>query len=189
IKEKVENLEYGGYVSTSELLDKTVDLVMTDISSDANSYSIFNDTDIVFKGYPSENKNGFVVNPSVCFSITSNCQNKEIAWRFIRYFLLDEYQSSIKNGIPLKKSYKDNIFVDATQTYYGVIDEKVSSEIKKKVVEVIENADVLNCVEMNDRIYKIIEEETSLYFDNQIDVDQMSQSIQSKVSLYLNEIK
>lgn len=180
IKDDIGNLG-NEFSDCYSLADHSTDLIMEDIDEYSSAYSMFNNTDIVFKGYPSKDKNGFIVNPDICFSITANCENKEKAWEFIKYFLLDEYQSSITNSIPLKKKYVDYIF--------GSSGQMSSDKLRNEIMEVIENADILNRTNSGSRIYKILEEELALYFDSQLDLDQVAESIQSKVSLYLNEIK
>ncbi len=184
MKDEIEGVG-NGFSDKYSLVDKSTDLIVEKVDEHLSSYDFCNDTDIVFKGYPLKDKNGFIVNPDRSFSITSNCKNKEKAWEFIKYFLLDEYQSGIKDSIPLNKKYIfGGVDISLLSENGGV-----SNETLNKIIEVIENADILNRTNMGSRIYQILEEELLAYFNDQIELDVMAESVQSKITLYLNEIK
>ncbi|MDO5558749.1 MAG: extracellular solute-binding protein [Oscillospiraceae bacterium] len=180
INKNLTHTEYG-FASFNDLIDKKIKLINYSIKGNAEYFNVLNNTDVLFKGYPSENKNGYIVSPDFGLSIMADCQNKDGAWEFIKYFLTDEYQSSITDSIPLMKSYTDNIF----KFEETAVADKLQSQMK----DVIELADCTEYTSYNSRIYRIIDEELGSYFQGNADIDETVSAVQSKVSLYLNETK
>ncbi|MBP1566962.1 MAG: extracellular solute-binding protein [Oscillospiraceae bacterium] len=193
IRSIIENMEYEEYTQTDlyDLYNDVSRIIPANIDGDAGSYDIYNQSDVLFKGYPSDKNSGFIANFPLSFSISANCKNKDAAWQFVRYFFTDEYQNSISESIPLSKKYQDNIFIPV---YYGMenYEETVSmlsEEIKEQICDAISKVDSANYTIKGSRIYNILEEEILLYFSGENDIDTMAKSIQSRVSLYLNEIR
>jgi ABC-type glycerol-3-phosphate transport system substrate-binding protein len=56
--------------------------------------------DLVYKGFPSPNKQGSCVEFVASFSMSSSCEYKEGAWRFLRTFLLEDFQSTLTYCFP-----------------------------------------------------------------------------------------
>jgi len=63
--------------------------------------------DIVFKGFPTENRNGNSLNVSNCLAISSNSKNKAGAWEFLKVFLDKDWQSNNVWDFPTNKAAFD----------------------------------------------------------------------------------
>ncbi len=170
---------------TVDLIEGTKTLEFCGVHGYSGILAEFADEGLIFKGYPTDRGSGYIVCPFFTLSILKNCENKDGAWEFIKYFLTEEYQNNISGSVPLMKSCVDNIFKAysfAGENAYADIDKKMKSQI----LEVINNADVRNYFGSS-RIYKIVEEEIYSYINGNVDIDSMAKSVQSRVSLYLSE--
>lgn len=132
------------------------------------------------KGYPSLEGGQNLIKPNICFSITEQCENKDIAWEFIRYFFTDEYQNTLADKyssyFPVKKS-----------AYEAKLEESQMnrSEYALQVDEIIRTAS--RTAQIDSEISEIIEEELIGYFEGEISEEQVAQSIQPKMNLFINE--
>ncbi|MBE6843547.1 MAG: carbohydrate ABC transporter substrate-binding protein [Ruminococcus sp.] len=187
IKAVATNLTHSdfSFSSTYDLIEGSKTLEFNGITGYSGIFSEFSDEGIIFKGYPNDKGSGYIVCPLFTFLMAKNCENKDGAWEFIKYFLTKDYQDSISDGIPVMKSCSDNIF--KSYSYHGesaYVD--IDPKLKSQILEVIDTADSRGYYS-DSRIYKIIEEEIYNYINGVIDIDSMAKSIQSRVSLYLNE--
>ena len=137
------------------------------------------------------------------FSISEKSENKDGAWQFIRQFLLEDYQDNIKNdnlgGWPIKKSslqkYIDKKPSDddpyAPSPTVWVNDEgsqlqPITEEAKQKFMDYLQSPGAL--LSTNSKIMKIINEESSLFFNGESTSAEVAKAIQSKVKLYICEL-
>ena len=60
--------------------------------------------DITFIGVPTDDRNGSSMTPELELAISSRSKYKDAAWEFLRYFLSDEYQSTLSWTVPVMKS-------------------------------------------------------------------------------------
>ena len=157
---------------------------------------------ITFKGFPSESGISKIVTSQMGFSISEKSENKDGAWQFIRQFLLEDYQDNIKNdnpGWPIKKSslqkYIDKKPSDddpyAPSPTVWVNDEgsqlqPITEEAKQKFMDYLQSPGAL--LSTNSKIMKIINEESSLFFNGESTSAEVAKAIQSKVKLYICEL-
>jgi ABC-type glycerol-3-phosphate transport system substrate-binding protein len=72
----------------------------------------YND-DLVFKGFPASDKSGSCIELYSSLSMSSTCKNKEAAWKFIRQFLIGDYQTQISTRcFPSNMKLYDEIVED-----------------------------------------------------------------------------
>jgi len=70
--------------------------------------------EIVFKGFPTESRNGNSFNLGSSLAITTSCVDKDGAWEFIRSFLTADWQrNNISWQFPLNQTVFDEMVVDA----------------------------------------------------------------------------
>lgn len=161
--------------------------------------------DITFIGFPAQEGNGSVIVGQLEMAMSSKSKHKDGAWEFIRYFLLDEYQSQISYYWPLsmkqaeilkaeaqkKPSYEDEngnrIEYEPTYTVGDV-------EIAVGPLTAGEAEEVFAFVKSIDQIYaynenlvNIVMEEAASYFSGQKSVKEAADVIQSRVQIYVNE--
>ncbi len=161
--------------------------------------------DFSFVGFPNENSNGSVINVYDSYVISSRSPNKEGAWEFLRYYLTDECQESLRWGLPISKEYFLVKAQEATQLPYYLDQDgnKVeyqdsfymngeSIELPPMTQEQVDS--IVSFIESVDRPYynneevtKIIFEEIEAYFSGQKDVKEIAGNIQNRVQLYVNE--
>lgn len=161
--------------------------------------------DITLIGFPTSEKNGSAISYNLSFAISEKSNNKEGAWNFVRYFLSDEYQATNTYNWPIKisqieanakesmkkPSYTDEfgkeVFYD--QTYYIGGTEIVLEELTQDEIDTVTNfIKSINKVMTDDtNLTKIINEEAESYFSGQKSVIEVSNIIQSRVQIYVNE--
>jgi ABC-type glycerol-3-phosphate transport system substrate-binding protein len=171
---------------------------------------MFNDN-LVFIGYPAEDKQGSYFSLYNNLGIYSKSEVKDAAWEFIRTFMTKEYQGKqVSTGnmwnIPSRKdAYDLKVQIAmATETFtdeYGTEHEPVDSSWGWDDLEVqigpSSQADVDAYTELidsttkiggyNQSIMDIIVEESKSYFTGDKTVDEVADVIQNRVKTYVNE--
>lgn len=122
-------------------------------------------------------------------SITNKSDNKEGAWQFIKYLLSDSIQKQVFTN--------DNNYMPVNKTVYNAFSKKCSEILEDQdelFSESIEDEynQYMNTPVVNDLLYQsileIINESANAFFNQEITSSQAATEIQSKISLYLNEI-
>lgn len=161
--------------------------------------------DITLVGFPTTKGNGSAFSYGLSFAISARTKNKEGAWEFVRYFMGDEYQATNTYAWPIKisqldanakeamkkQSYTDEngkeIFYD--QTYYidgvEIILEEITQEEVDTVKAFIQSINQVMTEDTN--LNNIITEEAESYFSGQKSVTEVSNIIQSRAQIYVNE--
>lgn len=173
--------------------------------------AIFED-EVVMLNYPGATKSGNTMNMYLSYAINSNSENKEGAWQFIKYLMSEECQKAQHRNatmmIPLRKDvFEAHIEEEATARIsvdlegnkvkepflYG-IDNGVSFELYTATGEeeallrqVIEGVTCVN--KNNHKISGIVLEEAAAYFAGQKTAKGVATIIQSRIEIYINEIK
>lgn len=161
--------------------------------------------DVTFVGFPNENRNGSIVRADSAIVLSSKSTDLEGAWEFVRYYLTDEYQSSISWQMPVNKELFLEKAQEATQKPY-YIDENgdkveyddtvwlngesvplapMSQETVDQIVEFIQS--VNRVAYYNSDIQDIISEEVGPFFEGQKTAQEVANIIQSRVQIYVNE--
>jgi ABC-type glycerol-3-phosphate transport system substrate-binding protein len=171
----------------------------------AYKYLVFSfGEEVSFVGYPTQSKQGNSLSISNSISVSSKSGNKEGAWEFVRTFLLDEYQESGYDGMPVRK----DIFMEKAKEamerpYYMDGDQKVeydetnyingeevimpplTQEQVDKVVAFIETVNKPMTYEPD--LENIITEEAAPFFQGQKSAAEVAEIIQSRAQIYVNE--
>ena len=166
--------------------------------------------DIAFVGFPREGGDGgSSVMALTQFAMSSESENKDACWQFLRSFLADDYQQSVIKdtgyAFPVSKkhmeqmakkamerlSYKD----DNGETQY--IDESYfvnGEEIKlptlkqediDQVMELFNTVD--SAYEYDETLMNMVQEETAPFFKGQKTAEECAKILQSKAQLYIDE--
>ena len=151
-------------------------------------------------GFPGVGGSGALINNNTLemrFAITSQSENKEGAWQFIRYFLGDEYQNQVATGsaqeFPVKSSALELQAENATKPISadgrdedGIFTVPGLSEAR--VDELMEYLKSLNqTVKRYGEVYNIVVEEAGAFFAGQKTVQDVAKTIQGRVWIYLAE--
>ncbi len=162
--------------------------------------------DFAFIGYPTNNGSGTAISfRGGELAINAQGENKEEAWEFVKYYLLNGYDGQ---GFPSMKAQFETVMQEAGEGIFSVGEDGNSYEVPKgyyadedielqvyaadqndinAVRKLIDSAE--NKFEYNTEILGIIDEETEAYFAGQKDLDSVTDVIQNRVRLYLQENK
>lgn len=162
--------------------------------------------DITFIGYPCKEGNGSSISFNSVYCISSKCKYPEAAWQFIKTYLMKENQEEITYGIPASMSrfdelgeaakekpyYMDgNVKVEYSNTYWigdteieiPVCTDEDIAKVKNFILSVNKTADYVSEIE------NIITEEAAAFFEGQKSAEDVATIIQSRASIYINEIQ
>lgn len=161
--------------------------------------------DISLVGFPVEEGKGASLNVGNTMSISALSKNQEAAWEFVKYFFTEEYQDEMEFGLPLRSSSlakreeratqkpfyldDDGNKVEYEDTYYingmEIPAEPLSKEEAAAVTDYIKSLNQLGTY--NEAINQILMEEVDGYFAGQRTVEEVTDVIQSRVKIYINE--
>ncbi len=173
--------------------------------------AIFED-EVVMLNYPGATRAGNTMNMYLSYAINSNSENKEGAWQFIKYLMSEECQKAQHRNatmmFPLRKDVFEanieeeknaRISVDlegnkVKEPFFYGIENGVSFELytateeeEELLRQVIEG---VTCVNKNNHMISgIVLEEAAAYFTGQKTAQEVASIIQSRIQVYINEIK
>ena len=163
------------------------------------------ESEISFNGYPAKEGGISYIDPGMLLSISSKSENKEKAYEFIRFFLLDEYQYNIEWGFPVNKNALNAMMESSTEAKY-YIDESgqrintistitigsrkflispLSEEEAEKMKEFICSLDTLQY--RDNEIVNMITESVRPYYTGEMTAEKASLYVQHRVEKYLSE--
>ena len=159
-------------------------------------------------GYPTNKSDGSIIEPnSETLAIPKTTKKKERAWDFIKFAL--EYDSqklvSESSGLPINRDALENLIEECKTPHYNdsgekiavtqlgyegedhtpiyVIDEKQGNE----VWELVNSVDSFGGIDW--KLYQIIFEEVQPFFEGAKNLDDVSDIIQKRISVYVQEKK
>ncbi len=161
--------------------------------------------DISYIGFPTLSGKGSVVVANQKFVLSAKSEDLDGAWQFIRYYLTEEYQSSISYGLPVSKKVFLEKAQEATQNPYWmdengekqeyedtfyINDEEIvlpnmTQEQVDEFVAFVESID--KCSYYNQDVQEIIQEEAAAFFSGQKSAQDVAGIIQSRVQIFVNE--
>lgn len=159
----------------------------------------YNEEGAFWLGYPGWNGAEIQLQIMDGFVMNSASKNKEGAWDFLEFLLSEELQNSIDWGFPVRRnSFEDYL------SYSYMKEEDNSAEFNYNLINVRHAAqedfdlvwEMLDCAvyrpsgfNFNDNPVRVIlEEETGMYFAGDATLEDTVKKIQSRVTLYLNEL-
>lgn len=200
-----ETFDWSDDVDTAELLhDGKVlcsEYYLSDFSEIQLQRVVMND-DITFIGYPTASGNGALLSFNSIYGITKNCENKDIAWEFLRQF----YENQDRNsnyyywGFSVRQDAFDKYCADAMKedndsagsSYgwgnYTVEIQPATQEEVDQVKELVEGTTAVSGSVSND-VFNIINEEAQFYFSGEQSAESVAQKVQSRMEIYLSETK
>ena len=138
-------------------------------------------------GYPSSDKARSRVIPGYSFGISSDCECKEEAWKFIRTVLKEDAYDYIER-------YSDVAYIRKSVVEEDIKQEEMFLERFNRTddVDIDEYREFINRPVFSDTLYRgvmnIINKETKPYFEGDISSEEAAENIQSKVTGYLNSL-
>jgi hypothetical protein len=188
------------YISEVDLIRSGRQIIAATSMHDFRDYQMYKALfggDIVFKGLPAENRNGFSLNPLASFAITSKCKDVDGAWSFIRTFLMENWQSERSwQGLPVNKNVfdkmvseamKENEHGNSTMGWDGFTVEMkpLTQADLDKIMAVLDS--VNGAVGQDEVLWNIISESASSFFGGAMSVQDAVRVIQNRASIYVAE--
>lgn len=172
----------------------------------ASAEYIFDDKDISYIGYPVEGVSGTVISPaSSVLAISGKSKHKEICWEFISQYLDVEYQKKL--GLPINRAAMEEKLAQSLETEYEIVDGEKQPVVKSQVsfegddqpqyiyclteeqtqrlMELIESAQINDAYDHH--LYRIIMDEVDSYFSGDKTLEEVTEIIQNKASIYVSE--
>jgi len=152
--------------------------------------------EIVFKGFPAENKNGSNLSTFGPVAMTAQSKNKEGVWEFIRFFLTEDFQrENIGYNLPLNKVVLNELLDDAMKeddTPYQIEQNGVLINVpvltQSEVDLILALFDNLsNYYDWVEGIEGIISEGVLDYFNGRVSVEDAVRVIQNRASILMSE--
>jgi hypothetical protein len=150
--------------------------------------------DIVFKGFPTEARNGNAVNINFALAISSNSSNKEGAWEFIRTTLMKDWQLVNFSDFPTNKAAFDERLENAKlpsdnkQIQWGNTLMDINALTQKETDQIMALISSINHVICYDEaLMNIIMEGVQDYFVGLKTAEEAARIIQSRASIYVSE--
>ncbi|MDE7250934.1 MAG: extracellular solute-binding protein [Lachnospiraceae bacterium] len=172
----------------------------------ADAEYIFGSTDISYIGYPVEGVSGTVISPkSPVLAISGKSKHKEICWEFISQYLDVEYQKKL--GLPINRAAMEEKLTQSLETEYEIVDgEKkpvaksqvliagddqpqdiycLTEEQAQRLMQLIESTQINDAFDYH--LYRIIMDEVDSYFSGDKTLEEVTEIIQNKASIYVSE--
>ncbi len=159
-------------------------------------YTQGNGEDLTLVGYPSDNGKGGRITPEYMMSITENCENKQGAWEFLKFYILESnkvpelendyfYMESIPS---LTDSFEKTMKTEmsAKHSASGVEYPSYTQEDVDMLTEYIKSCDTIGTV-LDYDIVAVCEEEAGLYFAGEQTAETSAEHIQNRVSILISE--
>lgn len=161
---------------------------------------------VSYVGFPTSEGSGSAAYIDYTFAMAEESAFRDEAWEYISYFIKDEYQDNIDSGFPVKLSALDkkaekerqpNTWIDEStgeevveDLYFWIGEEELILELPTKeecqyVIDFLMHIDYRQ-KDVTD-ITAIIEEDTAAYFAGEKTAQQVADTIQSRVKIYVSE--
>lgn len=174
-------------------------LMIEDFVSSMHDFAMHNESygKDCHQGMPGWEGAGHLMNVYDTFAMNKKSKNKDGAWDFLEFLLSKNVQDGIEWGFPvrtdsfdkyLKRSYvseensDDEIFVRG-----HFIPDEVEEEDFEALRKMVASS-VYVPGNSRDMIWKIVNEEVSMFFKGDAGLEQTVEKIQNRVSLYLDEM-
>jgi len=199
------NFDYdsGVYIEESEMISTGRQIMAQMYLADFQSiqwYTHMFGGDIVFKGFPTDSRNGNALGINSGIAITTRCTDKEGAWEFMRTFLTADWQrENIDWGFPTNKTAYNEMVQEAMREkgeeegyviwgYGGGMEYEqtpLTQQEADRIMALIEST--TNISAYDEALMNIIMEGASDYFSGLGSAQDTARVIQSRASIYISE--
>lgn len=190
----------GEYLSEQELIATGRQIMAVPWNVEFESISQYRAMfggELVFKGFPTENRNGNYISIYGGLSIANGASNQEGAWEFVRATLSSEWQQeNMQWGLlPTSRTVFDNIAAEAMnreeyEMYFGwgdvpiTVGPTIQSDIDR-LLELIDS--VAGVASQNDALLDIIMEGAEDFFNGRLSAEDAARIIQSRAAIFVSE--
>lgn len=205
------NYDDENYVSETELIQTGKQILSQFWLSDFQNIQMYEAMfggEIVFKGFPTENRNGNVVNTYSGLAMSTKCVDKNAAWSFMRIILTEDWQTAnITWEMPTNKAVFESMMEEAMKEETATGDDGVVRPVASAVwvdeggneiqmhpltqEEADQIMDLINSVSgtysYDQNIMDIVKEGADAFFAGQKSAQEAAEIIQNRVSIYVAE--
>jgi len=188
----------NNYVQEPELISSGRQIVAATGFNSFHDYQMYRALfggNIVFKGLPAGDRNGYSLMSYSSFAITSKCRDVDGAWAFLRTYLDEKWQKENSwLGIPVNKNVFEEMIKDAMKEGnagsvgwdgFTIELEALKQEDVDKITNMINS--VSSTVGQDDAIWNIISESAANYFNGQASIQDTVRIIQNRATTYISE--
>jgi hypothetical protein len=146
--------------------------------------------DIIFKGWPSANRDGnkFVITGG--FAVTAGASDINGAWDFVRTILTEEFQREpIHWSFPINKAVFEEQLGEAmtTSAQNPRPEDVLSQKAADQLLNAIDSITRITGHGAGDVVWNLVSESAMDFFNGQITAQEAARIIQSRVSIYVAE--
>ena len=161
--------------------------------------------DVTMAGFPSPTPGTAAISPQLEIAVNASSDEKDGCWKFVRRFLLDDYQNSIEMYWPVSISALDQKANEAMEPLY-YIDEN-GNQVEDHIIMNIGGENITlprisdtevdqmyaflkglsSAAYFDSSVENIIAEESAAFFEGQKSAKDVAGVIQSRVQIYINE--
>jgi len=155
--------------------------------------------ELVFKGFPTENRDGSAFIPFASIAVTTSCKEPDVAWEFVRLFLLEEHQNNIVTyAMPSNRAVFEERLISAMSpppgtgmmTSDGFIledleDIAISQEEADKLRDFVNS--ITRMSSDDDALWTIVSEGAEDFFNGRGTAQETARIIQNRAAIYLSE--
>jgi ABC-type glycerol-3-phosphate transport system substrate-binding protein len=151
----------------------------------------------VFKGIPSENREGTVlISAGSNIGITTRCEDAGAAWEFVRIFLTEDFQRDyVIENFPVNRVIWNEMVKLETHPQMGYAIASVDGHYIQLAQFSVSDMDLLlqhiesitTMVRVDESLWNIISESASNFFNGQISAQDAARIIQNRASIYISE--
>jgi len=166
----------------------TVDrLYLKEVSDYMSSAAMFKGEKASCVGFPSAQGGAGLVYPYLPMGISGLSEHQDLAWEFVRSFLTDDFQSkNVRFNFPIRLSALQKKFDQAVEL--AAKNEQAAAITQEDLDAVYEAINVPDGKMTYDRnVWAIITEEAEYYFDGQKSAEDVAETIQNRVGIYVGE--
>lgn len=151
---------------------------------------------LIYVGYPAINGSVHLIVPSGLVGISSSTPNKDKCWEFVRKLILPEIQKKVVQSekIPVRNDILEMMYQSAVDPS-NVVDEDmrrfvngksaVSEETIEEYKRMIDSIDTIRTMDWG--AYNIICEEIASYYTQNRSVEQIAETLDARLTLYIQE--
>ncbi|MDE7269551.1 MAG: extracellular solute-binding protein [Acetatifactor sp.] len=161
--------------------------------------------DVSFVGFPNASGQGSRITTNNSYALAAGSASLDEAWKFMRYYLTDEYQSELNWQLPVNKKYFDEQALKATKkpsyedgegkqveydyTWWINDEEMILDPLTMEQLDAIKAhiASVTKRTYYNEYVLNIITEEMDAFYKGQKSAADVASIIQSRAKIYVNE--
>ena len=176
--------------SPNDVVNSKTAIDLTWIDSPESFYSNYINLKFMptYLGYPNSNADGLSFFPEYVCGITTSCKDPELAWDFVRLFLLDDVQDSLSVGfIPVSKDAAAKQIQSAVSRLRddGLDTDDVDNTFWDSYYDVLEKVNTPKGA--NYEVTCIVLEESAAFFAGQKTAEEVAELIQNRVQVYVDE--